>query len=642
MPPEAPIERLAVFLERLAPFNLLSEEARLGLAGRMLIEYFPAGTTILAHKGPPAEFAYLIQTGAVRVFLPAGPELAQDLLVDMRAEGEMFGLLSVLEQAPPRFQVEAAEDSLCYLIRGQDLRRLAGQEIALGRHFARSLRESTSRFYRPGEAAGAPVDPAGLTARVGEVMKTYVLTCRVYTPVIVAARGMAQRGIGSVVVVDENNQPLGVLTNTDLRDRIVAEDASAEEVRAGQIMSQPALTVSPQDYAFEATLKMVRHGLAHLPVVDQSGRLCGIVAEHDLLLLSGQTTASLFAGIDRSQSLEDLVARRREGDLFLERLLKRGGSARQLIDLTTELNDRLTRRLIRLSERKVAAQELGWPPVPYAWLALGSEGRREQTLRTDQDNALIFANVPERHRAQTEGYFLKLAGEVVAGLETLGFPRCQGGFMASNPEWCQPEAVWQERFRDWIADPDPQKLRWATIFFDFRPIHAEGFFAENLGQFIGRQVKANRLFLRHLASAALFNRPPLGFFRQFVLEKSGDHRNKLNLKLAGLGPIVDGARVLSLDLDLGRGNTLERLRAAADQGGLSGQEADDLAEAYAFIMLLRLQRHLDLKAQGLRPDNYLAPGELNRLQRQTLKEAFHLISRFQDRLEQRYQTRYLR
>ena len=652
-PIASPIDRLAEFLGRVVPFNLLPAEALRDTAGRLQIEYFPEGTIILEQRGRPAAFAYIIQTGAVRVFLPADERLGQDLLVDIRAEGEMFGVFSLLENAPPRFNVAAGEDSLCLLLDGQTFKALLSAHPDFGRHYARSLRRSTGTFYHAAEDRGraartGPTGPAGpgqadlLIGQVREVMKTDVLTCRPFTPVIVAARGMSERRVGSIVVVDESGAPEGLITDTDLRDKIVARDRRAEEAAAAEIMSRPLTTVGPLDPLHQATILMTRGGFSHLPVVDADGRLVGVVSEHDLLVLTGSTPVSLIADIDRCQSVDELVARRREADRVTARLVRRGGSAEQLTGLITELNDRLTRRLIELAEDRLAGEGRGRPPVAYAWLALGSEGRREQTLRTDQDNALVFANVPERHVAEVQAYFLALGRAVVDGLVRLGFPRCQGGIMAENPTWCQPEAVWRRYFIEWLEDPDPTRLRLATIFFDLRSVRADADLAAGLIGLITERLKSARLFLRHLAATALYNRPPLGFFRQLVVEKSGDHKNKLNLKLAGQTPIVDGARVLGLDSGGFAVNTLDRLEAARRAGGVDSGLLDDLADAHGFLTLLRLQHHLDRKRQGLGPDNYVDPDQLTRLQRQSLKEVFGLVSRFQEVLENRYQVRQLR
>ena len=228
------------------------------------------------------------------------------------------------------------------------------------------------------------------------------------------------------------------------------------------------------------------------------------------------------------------------------------------------------------------------------------------------------------------------------GLERCGFPRCQGEVMANNPAWCQTEQKWRETFLAWVGQPSPETLRLASIFFDYRGLYAEADFVEGLEQILARALEGNRLFLRHLAANALYNRPPLGFLRQFVVEKDGEHKDQLNLKMSGLAPIVDAARVMALDQQISATNTFERLDQVAGRGLLKPGLAADLREAYSFITLLRISRHLEERAAGNQPTNFLDPQTLNSLQRKMLKESFQVISKLQDLLENRYQTRLMR
>jgi CBS domain-containing protein len=287
-------------------------------------------------------------------------------------------------------------------------------------------------------------------------------------------------------------------------------------------------------------------------------------------------------------------------------------------------------------------------------MALGSEGRKEQTLRTDQDNAIIFTNVPNESVERIQKWFLAFAERVVDGLERCGFPRCKGGIMASNPDWCQSEKSWERTFRSWIVDPEPRSLRMASIFFDYREIYAEADHLEKLHTYLRAAMEDNRLFLRYLARNSLYNKPPLGFLRQFVVHKDGEHKNKLNLKLSGLTPIVDAARVMALDQGVEATgfrarlheesphglvtNTLDRLEEVARRGLIKQDMAADLREAFSFITILRITHHLEARARGEVPDNFVNPASLNSLQRKMLKESFGVITKLQELLEHRYQT----
>jgi CBS domain-containing protein len=319
-------------------------------------------------------------------------------------------------------------------------------------------------------------------------------------------------------------------------------------------------------------------------------------------------------------------------------LLRLGGQAPTMLALVSEFNDRLTIKLLELIAEEVENEGLGRPPVPFVWMAMGSEGRREQTLRTDQDNALIFANVPAEREPAIKDWFLMFGERVVTGLVRCGFPRCLGGVMASNPQWCQTERAWQKTFARWVVDPTPRSLRLATIFFDFRAVYAEADFIDSLSLSLKALIEEHRLFLRYMAKNALYNRPPLGFLRQFVVDKGGEHKNQLNLKLSGLTPIVDAARVMALELGVLKTNTLERLEEVARAGLIPRDLAADLREAFGFITLLRIGQHLEARARGEVPDNFVDPAALNKLQRKMLKESFAVINKLQELMEHRYQT----
>ncbi|MBI5521500.1 MAG: cyclic nucleotide-binding/CBS domain-containing protein [Desulfarculus sp.] len=638
---EAAFPRVLEFVRKVVPFDTLPAEELEAAVEQMEIAYFPRGQVVIEAGGEPAQFLYVIQTGSAKISLPQKD--GEDILVDQRGEGEYFGAVSLLQGSRALFRVTAREDLICYLLSGDAFRDLVARHPSLERHFGFGLARNLQAMRTAGQdPAGGLLDGAGLDAslvqgRVAEVMTKDVLTCLPATPVKAAAHLMMVRRVGSVVVVEESGHPLGILTDSDLRSRVLAQGRSAGRPVL-EFMSQPVHALGPESHIFEALLAMSTHGVNHLVVTEQD-RVVGLISDHDLRGLTGSSPVTVVRDIEKVANLDDLVLVHKKVDRVLEMLLRQGGNAPTMLALVTEFNDRLTIKLLELVEGQMEHSGLGRPPVPYVWMALGSEGRREQTLRTDQDNALIFANLPPERLEAVQRWFLGFAGRVVAGLEACGFPRCLGEVMANNPRWCQPERQWQETFLRWIQDPEPLSLRLATIFFDFRAIYAEADFIENLQQKLKEGLEGNRLFLRYMAKNALYNRPPLGFLRQFVVEKSGEHKNKLNLKLSGLTPMVDAVRVMALDLGLVITNTLERLEAVAQAGLIKPSLAADLKEAFSFMTILRIGRHLEARARGEVPDNFVDPAALSGLQRKMLKESFGVISQLQDLMEYRYQAR---
>ncbi len=690
-----PFQRVLEFVRGVVPFDTLSDEELVDTVRRMHIAFFPRGEVIIRQGGPPAEHLYLIQAGSAKVsYFTGGQEVAEDrqraqaaggdgggdgghaggraggrdggsageILVDVRAEGDTFGSVSLLQGHQALFSVTAREDLICYLLPAEDFKALVRSKPVFERYFSSSLARNLEAV-RKGAAEecrlpqitgleGAGLDAALVRSPVGDLMRREVLTCLPATPIHAAARLMTQRLVDSVVVVEPSGAPLGILTDTDLRVRVVAQGRSLDRPVV-EVMSRPLHTIGPESYGFEALLAMSRHGVDHLVVVED-GRVAGIISNHDLQTMTGASPVGVIGDIDKVTSVDELVELYPRIDRVLEMLLRQGGEARMMLELVTEFNDRLTLKLIELAEQEMENLGRGRPPVPYTWMALGSEGRREQTLRTDQDNALIFTNVPPESADRIQKWFLEFAERVVAGLERCGFPRCQGGVMASNPDWCQSEQSWQRTFLSWITNPEPRTLRLASIFFDYRELYAEADHLENLDESLRRAVEENRLFLRFMAKNSLYNRPPLGFLRQFVVNKDGEHKNKLNLKLSGLTPIVDAVRVMALDqgveLTGARArlheesprslvtNTLDRLDEVARRGLIKPALAADLREAFSFITILRISHHLEARARGEVADNFVDPARLNNLQRKMLKESFGVINKLQELLEHRYQT----
>jgi CBS domain-containing protein len=640
---EIPNQRILEFLHSVPPFDTLSADELAHVVSRMEMAYFPRGRRIVSKGEPPFKHLYIIQQGAARISLV--DDEGEDMLVDERGEGDCFGATSLLQAKPAMFDISARQDMICLMLPAEIAKQLVSSHPVFERYFSFSLvrtikavRQSAD-FQRPQPIGQKAISmEVFLTGkRVADIMNKDLLTCAPYVSVQTAARLMAQHRVSSIVVTGNGLYALGILTDNDLRTKVLAAGLSPEVAVAG-VMSQPVQTIAPDAYAFDALLSMSHNGVRLLVVVEND-RMVGIISEHDLQMETGSSPIQVIGEIQRTASLETLIGMRHKIDSVLEMMLRQGGPVKQLVALVTELNDRLAFRILKLVEKEMESEGFGKPPVPYGWLAFGSEGRMEQTLHTDQDNALFFASTADTDEANCQKWFLNFSERVVEYLERSGIPRCQGGVMASNPKWCQPEDKWHATFLGWITEPNPETLLMAAIFFDFRPIYAGTQFPYILHDQLLRGIRKRKLFLRFMAKVALTNRPPLGLLKRFVVEKSGEHKNKFDLKLRGLNPVVDAARVLSLDLGIKTRNTLDRLAEIQKRGVIDNGFYADLREAYEFIVYLQISRHLDALATGEEPDNFLDPQNLNGLQRKMLKESFSIVRQLQDMIEFRYQTK---
>ncbi len=397
------------------------------------------------------------------------------------------------------------------------------------------------------------------------------------------------------------------------------------------IMNSPVLSVLSQSLCFDVLLKMMTTGIHHL-AVERAGRIIGVVTSHDIMLLQGHSPYYLFKEIRGQEQIVGLYPLAQKIPEVVRGLIGEGAKAGNITQMIAILNDHILGRMLTLLE-----QEMGPPPVSYCWLLLGSEGRREQTFKTDQDNAIIYANpVSDSENQAAVTYFAAFAAKAIDHLVNCGYPLCPGEIMAINPRWCQPLSVWEGYFSHWVTAPEPQELLNAIIFFDFRAGFGDASLADSLRTHLNRQVVGRDPFLFHLARQCQETRAPLSFFKNFIVERDGEHKNRLDIKRQGLTPFVNFARVLSLKFGVKETNTLARLKALIDGEWIPEDLWSTASEAYELQMQQRLVHQLRQIEAGILPDNYIDPADLSDLERRMLKDAFAVIERLYSVLERLY------
>jgi CBS domain-containing protein len=472
--------------------------------------------------------------------------------------------------------------------------------------------------------------------RVGELVTREAVTCSPDTGAVEIARLMSRTAVGSVVVGGADGAVLGIVTDRDLR-RMVAEGRDASATRAADIMSSPVVGVRPSAFAFEAMLEMTRRGVRHLAVTE-GARLRGVVSIYDFVRWQSVHPVLLAREIEAAASLDSLAVLGGRITDLTRRLVADGATAHDVGQLVAELNDRVVLRVLALAARALAESGQEAPPVAYCWLSFGSEARREQTLRTDQDNGLVFDDPPEDLRTRAAAYCAALGAGAVQGLVRVGVPRCPGDIMASNPRWCQPLSVWQGYFRAWIATRAPNQVLGASIHFDLRPLAGSRDLAEALRAVVREEVPAHPGFLRLLARDAVERRVPLTLLGGIATRRAEPHRGAVDLKGAGTLQLVGTARVHALELALEETNTIERIRAAEARQVYSASESREITEAAQHLMRLRLCHQLEQHARGETPDNFVVPAELSHADRILLREALRTVKWVQARLRERFAT----
>lgn len=626
------IEDTIEFLKKTPPFQFLDEPTLRKVAVNVSMEFYPEGAAILCQDGPPSKFLRIVKKGGVKVFMNS-PEDGEEVVIDYRSEGDSFGILSLVSGDKSRTNIVATADTICYLIDRKTMLGLLETNPSFTEFFQSFSNKFIDKTYEEMHSKSrlySGTDKLLFTTPVGELATKGVVTASHDISIKEAARIMSANGISSLILVESNGSPVGIITDRDLRNKVVSKGRDITD-RVSSIMGGPLIKAESRDYCFEALLAMIHHNIHHLLVTDQ-GRLKGVVTNHDFMMLQGTSPITIAREIKSQDCVSGLVPVSKKINGIITLLLKEGAKASNITRIVTEINDMLVKRIIEIAER-----ECGEPPLSYCWIVYGSEGRKETTFRADQDNALIYENPKTKEEADAaEEYFGNFTGFIKDSLTKCGFPLCSGDYMASNPRWRQPIKVWKEYFTKWIVTPTPEAILSSVILFDFRPVYGSFSLAKELKEHLVKTLKNHDIFLKQMADMTVKVRPPLGFFKTFVVEKSGEHKNELNLKFKCIAPLINIARLFALEKGISETSTIERLEALKDKHGLVKEFGDELEQAFEFINLLRVHHQFAQITAGISPDNFIDLNKLSNLEKKTLKESCQLILRVQDSISKEY------
>jgi len=620
------------FLQRFPPFNQMEHSHLAYLVEQCQLRFYASGESIVKPADGPVEHFYIVKQGRVvgerQHLVKPGVETTFEI-----TSGECFPLAALLGERATRTEHLAGEDTFCLqLNKAAFIRVFSMSEVF--RDFAlrgvSSLLDQVNQQVRQ-RAVETLGTQYSLNTPLGELAMRHPVVCSADTPLRDAVRLMHEQQVGSIVVVDPQRYPTGIFTLRDLRQVVAAADADLGAPIERHMTARP-FYLSPQASAFDAAMAMTERHIAHVCLVENR-RLCGVVSERDLFSLQRVDLVHLARTIRHAPRLDTLVSLRGEISQLVERMLAHGASSTQITQIITLLNDHTVCRVIEL-----ALAERGDPGVPFSWLCFGSEGRREQTLHTDQDNGILFEAADSAEADAIRARLLPLAQYINQCLAQCGFTLCKGNVMAGNPELCLSRSEWARRFAGFVREASPENLLGSSIYFDLRVVWGDEQGCEQLRQGLLDQVADNRIFQRMLADNALRQRPPVGRLREFVLTRQGnDKAATLDLKVQGLTPFVDGARLLALANGIGACNTLERLRQLVAKGVIEALDGAAYEEAYHFIQQTRMQQHQRQTRDNLPYSNRLDPDSLNHLDRRILRESLRQAQRLQSSLALRYQ-----
>lgn len=616
------------FLSDMAPFSFIPENVLEDMAGKIKPAHFPAGAFILRQGKSSVRHLYIILKGSIEIYYEKDNEKT---LRGFLGEKDTYGGISMLLNNEISVRtLEAREDSFFYLLPRDVFLKTCGDHKEFSEYFTSAFgRRMLDRSYSNMmiKSAGTLDDSLQFFNRpVSDFFTPHVVSCDMGRSIRETAVEMTRQKSGVVLVKNAGGEYVGIVTDNDLRSRVIAKghdiDRPIHEIMSPSVRAVPATAL-----VFEALIKMMKRNIKRLAVTDHKDRVCGVVTNQNLLAAQTESPLMLMRQINEADDIRLIFDKHARLPGMISSLIKSGAEPENINRLITTLSDAILEKCIQF-----AIDELGEPPARFVFMIMGSEGRKEQTLKTDQDNAIIYEDVPRESEERVRDYFLTLGEKVCGWLDQAGYDFCPGGIMAQNPKWNAPMSTWKEYFSKWIYTAKPEALLLASIFFDFRSGYGDADLIAELRKFLFHSLKGWAGFFRHLTENALHFKPPLGFFRNFVVESKGEHRNKFDIKGAMM-PIVDFARVYALKNGIEETNTLGRLEELFKKKVLSRHDYNEISKSYRFLMRLRFVTQIKtIMDEGKKPHNYINPKEISRIEQTMLKEIFKRIVQCQSTL----------
>ncbi|NMM47979.1 DUF294 nucleotidyltransferase-like domain-containing protein [Marinigracilibium pacificum] len=638
MKPKNPaVLRVAEFMSGFAPFSLISKEEVEEIAFHTEILYFKKDTYLFKKGDPATNLLYLVEKGSVNIYS------SEDDLSDTCAEGDIFGVRSVLSGNNFVLSAKTIEESFIYAIPGDLINQELNQNAQWAAFFASGLaggqtiiRDVVNNPHSNNFSELKNIKPSHLF-RIEDLLELKVKIKLVSVDKESSLKNVAElminEKVGSVIIVDEKLIPIGIITDNDFR-KVIANNISYD-TKVKEVMTSPVIKAGSNQMVSELQQIMLEKGVHHIAITKTNAHdspVITVVSHKDLMLFEGDKPDILLRNIKIVETLDQLKNLSSRVSEISRNYIQADFPIEQVSKIITTLNDELTKKAITLALNQTEN-------IPdsnkWCWFALGSMGRSEQIIKTDQDNALIYDNSLNQSEISN---LLELAKAAVDNLNAIGFDYCPAEMMASNPKWNNSESKWNEIFSSWITTPVPDALMHSTIFFDFRPILGNHKLLESIYDSTNKLISKHESFLNHLAGNALQNPPPLSFFRKFIVEKSGEHKELFDIKARALMPLADAARVFAYSsVNNNATNTIERFKVAAGEDVKNSKLLNGGAEAYEFLLKLRA------KFGALNKDNgrFINPDSLNQFEKNALKDCFKIIGEIQKILEIRFNLGFL-
>jgi len=613
------------FLETIEPFDRLDTASLAQICETMEWKQFATGE-LVQKEGTPGEFFYVVKNGLAKIFMEKDGE---ERIIGFLGEGDFCGATALLSDGINPSTVLTIEQTLCLAQNRDAFTAMIEIHPQFAAYFnqliIRQSKTIFSKLLATGTGAMAQVEPFLYSKRVKDLISPRQVFCAESDTLEDAARRLIGEDVKTAVIVDSDKKLLGTIGLKELVDASLLKGASPRQT-IGPIGEKGLKAINSDSYFFDALHEMMRKRTDTL-IVMTGEKIEGVLTSLDLLQFRGREVLSLIRNIEGARSFDELNLLRQDVESVLRVLIADGAVASHACKIVSELNDKIVRRAIRLSEKTLAPA-----PIPYAWLGLGSEGRKEQTLLTDQDNAILFDSPGNSEKARSaEEYFRALSDRVVKGLNECGFPLCKGNIMATNPRYFGDISSWKEKTTRWISVSAEKGEDLVDIytFLDFRAVYGSEILEETLRSHVIDKFRKHTYALRMLAHPIVSIPIPLGFFKNFLVEKNGKYKNTINIKTHGLLPLTTCVKLLAFFGEVAEVNTLERIRGLAEKGIIPADRSEFFEQAFETFLALKIHNNLNNLDQGRDFSNNINPALLGTKQKQLLKDSFLAVSEVQ-------------
>lgn len=621
-------ERILDFLKGFPPFDSLTYEQLFSISSQIKVIYFEKGDFIFKQNEVLHDSFYVVKDGAIGIY-------HNETLVDECDEGDIFGLRAIIRKDQYLLNSIAIEESIVYSIPAKLIEEVIINNLQANQFIIASFATNTRNPYSNDDKGKLFANETMLksnTSNFTEVQSASFsknpITCPSQMTIKEASNIMSNHNIGSIVIT-EYKKPIGIITDKDLRHKIATGKFSISE-KASTIMSSPVITFPVHITVAEAQIAMLKHSISHLCITKDGSintELIGILSEHDIIVIHGNNPSVLIKEIKRVTSEVQLKTIRQQAQVLMKNYIEQQIPITFITNIISAINDAITTRCIQLCLEELNEKQ----PTNFAWLAIGSQGRKEQLLLTDQDNALVYKDL--ENDLEVKSYFVKLSKLINNKLNVVGFDMCPAKMMASNPKWCMSVSQWKSQFKNWITHPDEDKMLLCNIFFDYDLVYGNHELVDDMSDSIFEAIDNFEIFLNFMGRNALKNPAPLSFFRQFLVEDSGEHKDQFDIKARAIMPLVDAARLLILSHKIKDiNNTITRYEKLCD---LEPQNKDLYESCInAFQILLHFRTLNGLKHQD--SGRFIDVKHLSKNDRLKLKGCFKPVKDIQELVQVRF------